>query len=330
MATDGSSRSPSAGVRSADLMALGGEPRDAAASREDPAGLFISRSRDMRAAATIILLGILLSAARGEDGRVPARFPVPVRAWFEPTFLDTRPELYGAMNMITSHTDADVAEQWAARGVTPLRWAFGPQSEYSGGKADYYRDQCAPFVDGKIFRFAGVGIDEWNPSAARYRTEAALAAEGYRAARRTWPDNLVVAWVTHPDETFLELLRDGTFDLAIIEGYSFIPDVGGLDLEGIRARCDVIKTAGLADRCIVCFGYIAAGQDKAGRRMTRDALATLVRTIKEEYPEMPGVAFYGYADGDAATPELVAEAEKLALEVYPTLREQRRAPEGER
>jgi hypothetical protein len=241
-----------------------------------------------------------------------------VRAWFQPKFLDTRPEVYVGMNLITSLVEADVAEHWSGKGVVTLKWAFGPQSEYSQGKSEYYRDQCEPFIDGKPFRFAGVGIDEWNPGSDRFAEESKLAAEGYRAARVTWPDNLVVAWVTQPDETFLALLADGTFDLAIIEGYTFIPDVGGLTLDGIRDRVNAVEKAGLIDRCIVCFGYVAAGADKAGRRMTADDLAALVRGVKKEYPQMPGVAFYGFDDGDPGTPDLIAAAERLGLEMYPS------------
>ena len=269
-----------------------------------------------------ILLGIAFVAGVGAAGTAapPAapRHPVPVRAWFQPKFLNTRPEVYVGMNLITSLVEADVAERWSGKGVVTLKWAFGPQSKYSQGKPEYYRDQCEPFIDGKPFRFAGVGIDEWNPGGKSFAEESRLAAEGYRAARATWPDNLVVAWVTQPDETFLALLADGTFDLAIIEGYTFIPDVGGLTLDGIRDRVNAVEKAGLIDRCIVCFGYVAAGADKAGRRMTADDLSVLVRAVKKEYPQMPGVAFYGFDDGDPGTPDLIAAAERLGLEMYPS------------
>ena len=249
---------------------------------------------------------------------VGPRFPTPVRAWFQPPHLDTHPELYRGMNLITSLVDAETAARCSERGVVPLKWAFGPQSEWSEGRPEYYRDQCAPFVEGQTFQFAGVGIDEWNPGSERFAAEHRLAAEGYRAARAKWPDNLVVAWVTHPDETFLGLLADGTFDLAIVEGYTFIPGVGGLSLDGIRARCDAVAKVGLLDRCIVCFGYVAAGTDKEGRRITEGDLEALVRTIREEYPQMPGVAFYGHDDGDPATPDLVLAADRLASRLYPT------------
>ena len=278
------------------------------------------RRRSGAVASLLVAVGGLAVALRGGNAAPPAapRHPVPVRAWFQPKFLDTRPEVYVGMNLITSLVEADVAERWSGKGVVTLKWAFGPQSEYSQGKPEYYRDQCGPFIDGKPFRFAGVGIDEWNPGSERFAEESKLAAEGYRAARATWPDNLVVAWVTQPDETFLALLADGTFDLAIIEGYTFIPDVGGLTLDGIRDRVNAVEKAGLLDRCIVCFGYVAAGADKAGRRMTAADLAALVRGVKKEYPQMPGVAFYGFDDGDPGTPDLIAAAERLGLEMYPS------------
>jgi len=278
------------------------------------------RRRSGAVASLLVAVGGLAVALRGGNAAQPAapRHPVPVRAWFQPKFLDTRPEVYVGMNLITSLVEADVAEHWSGKGVVTLKWAFGPQSEYSQGKSEYYRDQCEPFIDGKPFRFAGVGIDEWNPGSDRFAEESKLAAEGYRAARVTWPDNLVVAWVTQPDETFLALLADGTFDLAIIEGYTFIPDVGGLTLDGIRDRVNAVEKAGLIDRCIVCFGYVAAAADKAGRRMTADDLSVLVRAVKKEYPRMPGVAFYGFDDGDPGTPDLIAAAERLGLEVYPS------------
>lgn len=263
------------------------------------------------------LLAVLGVAPLKAEEPPQRRFPVPVRAWFQPQFLDSRPEIYVGMNMITSLVDAERAERWSDKGVVALRWAFGPQSEFSAGRSSYYRDQCDPSVDGKRYRFAGVGIDEWNPGSPRHRRESLLAAEGYRAARARWPGNLVVAWVTTPDDLFLTLLRDGTFDLAIIEGYTFIPDVGGLDLDGIRARCRVIEAAGLSDRCIVCYGYVAAGHDASGRRMTIEALSECARTIRREFPKMPGLAYYGHADGDAGTVEITAQAEELALELFP-------------
>ena len=52
--------------------------------------------------------------------------------------------------------------------------------------------------------------------------------------------------------------------------------------------------------------------------MTAADLAALVGAMKEEYPQMPGVAFYGFDDGDPGTPDLIAAAERLGLEMYPS------------
>jgi hypothetical protein len=127
----------------------------------------------------------------------------------------------------------------------------------------------------------------------------------------------MVAYVTMPDRTFTDLLKDNTLDLAIIEGYSFIPDVGGLTMEGISRRCDVMKTAGLLDRTIVCLGYLSAAPDKQGRRMTFESLEQQVREIKRKYPEMPGITFYGFKDDSPETLELIRKADMLAAELFP-------------
>ena len=244
------------------------------------------------------------------------RIRPPIRAWFQPPFLDTMPSLYAHMTLVTSLTDAKSADYWTKHGVVALRWCFGPTSEYSGGRAAYYCGQCDPTIDGKVC-FAGVGIDEWDPGQKRYAAEKDMAARGFRAARKKWPKNLMVCWVTQPDETFLGLLRDGTFDLAIIEGYTFIPDVGGLTMDAVCGRCEIVKKAGLLDRTIVCLGYLSATPDKSGRAMTIGQIERNVRLIKEKYPEMPGVAFYGFPDDSPQTRQLIRQTDELSGRLYP-------------
>jgi hypothetical protein len=266
---------------------------------------------------TCLLLSPLMAdePKTAQEKREP-RLKSPIRAWFQPQYLDTKPELYANITIVTSLDDAALAEKVTKRGVLALKWCYGPNSEWSDGKSEYYSQQCAPFIKGSDFRFAGVGIDEWNPSDKRFAKEKDLAASGYRAARKKWPDSIMVGWVTKPDSTFTELLRDGTLDLAIIEGYSFIPDVGGLTIEGICERCDVMKKAGLLDRTIVCFGYVSAAKDKHGRRMTFEELEKQVRHVKKKYPEMPGVAFYGFKDDSPETLELIQRSDALSGELY--------------
>jgi len=269
-----------------------------------------------------IACGLVITLPASEPGprqtRRVERLQRPIRAWFQPQHLDTGGDLDSQITLVTSLDDARLAEKVTRRGIQALKWCYGPNSEWSEGRSDYYRDQCAPFIAGSTFRFAGVGIDEWNPGDRRYPAEKDLAAKGFRAARAKWPDSIMVGWVTHPDETFIGLLRDGTLDLAIIEGYSFIPDVGGLTLEGICERCDVLKQAELLERTIVCFGYISAKPDQQGRNMTIEELERQVRYIRQRYPEMPGVAFYGFKDDTPETRELIRRADALAGQLYPS------------
>lgn len=50
-----------------------------------------------------------------------------------------------------------------------------------------------------------------------------IATEGWRAARKRWPENFVGAWWAGgcPDDIFIELIIDGTFDLAMVEGCEY-------------------------------------------------------------------------------------------------------------
>jgi hypothetical protein len=241
----------------------------------------------------------------------------PIRAWFQPAFVEERPELYPNMTMVTSLVDSAVAEKLNKRGVIALRWCYGPNSPWSEGKKEYYRQQCEPFDAKTKFQFDGVGIDEWNTGDGNYEREKLLAAYGFRDAQKKWPDAWRVAFVTTPDSLFTSLVKDEVFDLAIIEGYSFIPDVGGLTLEGICQRCDVMKQAGLLSRTIVCLGYISAAHDKQGRYMTFQELERQARYIKMSYPEMPGIAFYGFKDDSQATLELIRKVDALGAALYP-------------
>lgn len=246
----------------------------------------------------------------------------PFVAWFEPPALDAQPELYRDASLITSLVErqAAVLPKLAAQGTSGLRWAFGPTSaaaQFSKKSPAFYAAQLSPLFPGTDTALPGVGIDEWNTGDALFTQERDVAAAGFREGRKRWPRTFVAAWVTQPDEVFISLLADRTFDLAIVEGYTFIPDVGGLDLDGILRRCEPFKRAGLLDRTIVCLGYVSATPDKQGRTMALPELERLARALQERYPEMPGIAFYGIQDASPATLALVAGAHELAAKLHP-------------
>jgi len=52
--------------------------------------------------------------------------------------------------------------------------------------------------------------------------------------------------------------------------------------------------------------------------MTIANLEQQMREIKKTYPEMPGIALYGFKDDTPETLELIRQADALAAELYPT------------
>ena len=110
------------------------------------------------AAMTLILMAVVKACPAQDsepvEAKLPQRIQLPVRAWFEPSFPDEKPELYPNMTMVTSLTDPVQAEHLTGRGVTALRWCYGPNSPWSEGKAGYYTQQAAPFIRAGEFRFA--------------------------------------------------------------------------------------------------------------------------------------------------------------------------------
>ncbi len=273
---------------------------------------------------SFIFLSLILAPLNLEADAhdVPSKPRAPFVAWFEPPALNSRPELYREASLITSiiESQSQVIPKLNAQGTSTLRWSFGPTSAaalYSKRSPGFYAEQMNPFLPARGTAMAGVGIDEWNPGDPLFAQERDAAAAGFREGRRRWPKTFAAAWVTQADEVFISLLEDRTFDLAIIEGYTYIPDVGGLDLQGVLRRCEPFKRAGLLDRAIVCLGYVSATPDKSGRVMTLPELVRLARVLKQTFPEMPGIAFYGTKDDSTATLKLVAGAHEIASELYP-------------
>lgn len=295
----------------------------AALQAEEPVSLSVNRKGPFSPSQSVKVEKVELHLKEQQDAQAALPKPsAPFVAWFEPPALDSQPELYRKANLITSLVErhAAVLPKLAAQGTSGLRWAFGPASaaaEHSGQAAEFYAKQFNPLLSKDGTMAAGIGIDEWNTGDPKFMQERDAAAAGYRAGRKRWPNTFAAAWVTQPDDMFISLLRDGTFDLAIVEGYTFIPDVGGLDLDGILRRCEPFRRAGLLDRTIVCLGYLSAAPDKNGRSMTFAELERLARAVQERYPQMPGLAFYGTKDASPATLALIERAHELAANLYP-------------
>lgn len=240
--------------------------------------------------------------------------PKPWVCWFQCPFWQ---DLKHA-NVDASCGDNGEASKNSARGICPLRWAFGPQSQWAHN-AQYFVNEYGGGAKGG---WPGCAVDEWNVKAGVPAEK--WCAEGLRETKRKYPNYFLAVWVTTPTPTFLSLMRDGTIDLALIEGYSFVPNhpdwsISFKDL--IKNRVEVMKRAGVLDRTIVCVGQCSAVKDKYGNQMTNVELVDQVRYIAHHYPEMPGIAFYG--GGDANNPpsrKLIHLADRLSAYYYPIKR----------
>ena len=84
------------------------------------------------------------------------------------------------------------------------------------------------------FRLSELGrARRCNLSNEQFADEREMAAEGFREARRRQPDTVVAAWgAQDEDDLFASLMRDGTFDLAMIEGYTYCPGCGDWPASG--------------------------------------------------------------------------------------------------
>jgi hypothetical protein len=193
--------------------------------------------------------------------------------------------------------DASVGNHsWAVdnhrRGVTSLMWAYGPNAPSDVAQsADWFEGQFAGIAQAG---YVGAAVDEWNVP----DTDEMVPrfAEGLRRAKKRFPNLFVAVWVTRPTPLFIQLMKEGAIDLAIIQGYTHVPErpdwaIAWDDL--IRERVELMKKEGLLHKTIVCLGWVLAVPDSKGNRMTPAELARQVEFLAKRYPQMPGIAFYG-------------------------------------
>lgn len=148
----------------------------------------------------------------------------PFRAWAFAYNLTNATLMtdYRGTNLIPTFSSKyggpEVVESYERLGVSVLKWTSGPRQLWQN--SSNYVQAMTPTVPGNPLRmlYSGCGIDEWN---TRNTTVEHTAATGYRAAKKRWLELFIAGWVTSIDATFTSLMLDGTFDIALIEGYSY-------------------------------------------------------------------------------------------------------------
>ena len=256
---------------------------------------------------------------------LPLRPTAPFRGWAFGTNL-TNLELYprGTINFVPtgppveSHNTPCDAKCFAQQGVALLGWSYFWYPASDAEKANRtawvnaYTQQLDPLRHGDqlpgLDLEAGVGMDEC--AGSQNSSVIEIATQGWRAARRAWPDNFVGAWWAGgcPDDMFIELMLDGTFDLAMIEGYAYCPGCGDWPASGeccansgvatgnktqtqqdYYHKLDTAREHGFLNRTVFTLGWIIGKSERNPGGWTVSSLREAMVDLKTKYPEMPGV-----------------------------------------
>ena len=252
----------------------------------------------------------------------PARRPTPpYRVWFQPRCFHRDMSLYRHMTIDASGwLDPALCE---LAGKTGLRWVYGTNHP-DASDSEYWRRECSrdlrsvPLDDSR-FVAAGVAIDEW---VIPNRPELeAYVAEGLRAAKRAEPTLFISVWYTDLRPTLIDVIHDGTVDLAIIEGYTHTPERFGpkasLAWSTCIRRCDEAAKANTLEKTIFCFGHVTDEPNAAQQQLDPHWLDEKARVIRDRYPTMPGVSFYQSDSPDTpALRKLVQHCDTISGELW--------------
>lgn len=246
------------------------------------------------------------SLCQADTLRRSVRPKPPYRVWFQPRCFHREMSLYRHMTMDASGwLDPALCE---LAGITGLRWVYGTNHPDADG-ARYWQEECSiakRTISGNTAQFLcpGVAIDEWVPPKRPELEE--FVAQGLRAAKRADPSLFICVWYTDLRPGLIDLIDDGTVDLAIIEGYTHTPERFGpeswLAWPTCLRRCEAAAEAGILDKTIFCFGHITPEPNGKNELLDPRWLEERIHEIKESYPMMPGIAFYQSDSPD--TPEL--------------------------
>ena len=164
--------------------------------------------------------------------------------------------------------------------------------------------------------------------------EAAAAAGEFREARmKKYPHTFLGAWGGQPGETtFRDLMQDGTFSVAMIEGYSCCPGDKWCfkTVAQYYPFLDYARAGGYLNRKVFCFGYLIGKSVLNPNAWTPQSLRAEMVALKRHYPELAGVLMYGqhqnFGFGNAtnqSTPQTdmatlaLRTANQLMLELWP-------------
>jgi hypothetical protein len=259
-----------------------------------------------------------------EFGEGPPRFRPPVTARTKLTkpyrigyvggdWVFQRPDLFGHLTVTTAGAATDEVRRMNHYGMQVLRWAPGPSQ--LGTSVDWFASRFA--APAGASPYAGIGADEWGGTPER----RAFCAEALRRYRRDHPDHFIAVWEINRGPELQALLRDGTVDVALIEGYVHMPNQHGwrADFTETMRRAGEWKKAGLIDKVVIGWGHMVGDSDDTDVAMAPGHLDWMMREAKRRFPEMPGTGFFFATQGgwSPMNVALLTTARDLSYELYP-------------
>lgn len=136
------------------------------------------------------------------------------------------------------------------------------------------------------------------------------------------PKMFTASWVSNQDAHFQALMLSEIFDLAIVEHWVYDGTFDGAltTKQDVIRRLEYAKLAGYIDRTIVMYAQICPKGEEHPHGLAVDGVCSLISELQDEFPEMPGLNFYGCGGANATSAmheDLIKGINKCALKLYP-------------
>ncbi len=212
------------------------------------------------------------------------------------------------------------------RGILPLRWHYGPNNPANSEER---------IIDGYVGRstqFIGIQVDEWqgtrragedigaleDPNRVLKEQKIDWAIKGVLEAKKKNPAFFILIY-WRAEDSIMPLVEQGQPDLLVLEGQSNLnkrfPKTMGIGLPGVMKRLAYAKKIGVIEKTIPLYGFFMKEEYyHEGDILSKEQVENMIKTSRQLFPEMPGMAFYG--NRDCAVPgNYASELLKYAEEV---------------
>jgi len=209
------------------------------------------------------------------------------------------------------------------RGILSLSGVKGPNTKWHNTTEALKKYYSHPI---------GIAIDEWqqrDSSSYMYKGKEILcegfgkkidyALDALRLIEKEVPETFTcVYW--RGEKSLLELSNKSLPDLVVVEGYSHTtvnPRWSMSPVSKYFSKVELAKENDMLSQTIIMLGTIAAPYDYLeyykDNPLTPEMLEVQIQTIREKYPEMPGIGFYVYTPSLKTFEEREANEELKAL-----------------